>query len=92
MTKVLEGRFKVYHEENPHIYDLFQRFAGEALGRGYKNYSANAIFERIRWYVNVETVGDQFKINNSYRPYYARKLMEDDPNFKDFFRIRKLQD
>lgn len=91
MTKALEEQFQIYHSVNPHVYDLFYKFAKEALNRGYKNYSANAIFERIRWYIDVETEGDQFKVNNNYRPYYARKLMEDEPIFQDFFRIRKLQ-
>jgi len=92
MTKALEDQFQTYDQENPHIYRLFKRFAREALDRGYKNYSANAIFERIRWYVDVETEGDQFKINNNYRPYYARKLMGEDSVFKDFFRVRELQE
>ena len=92
MTKALEDKFKTYDEANPRIYRLFHRFARETLDRGYKKYSANAIFERIRWYVNIETTGDSFKINNNYRPYYARKLMGDRQEFSSFFRVRELQE
>jgi len=92
MTKALEEKFETYDEANPHIYDLFYRFAKETLDRGYSHYSANAIFERIRWYVDIETEGDQLKVNNNYRPYYARKLMESHQEFSSFFRVRELQE
>lgn len=92
MTKVLEEKFETYHKENPRVYELFVRFAKEALNSGYKTFSANAIFERIRWYVSVETVGDSFKLNNNYRPYYARKLMLDQSEFEGFFNTRSLQE
>lgn len=92
MTKVLEEKFETYHKENPQLYKLFERFAREALSSGYKTFSAYAIFERIRWHVAIETVGDPFKLNNNYRPYYARKLMFDQPEFEGFFNTRSLQE
>ena len=91
MTKHLEEKFDVYDKENPHIYLLFVKFTKEAKGSGRCSYSSNAIFERIRWFVDVETSGDTFKINNNYRPYYARKMMQDYPEFSGFFRTRELQ-
>ena len=91
MTKHLEEKFDIYDKENPHVYLLFIKFAREAECSGRSNYSSNAIFERIRWFVDVETSGDTFKINNNYRPYYARKMMQDYPEFGGFFRTRELQ-
>jgi hypothetical protein len=92
MTKRLQDRFEVYHKENPRVYELFVKFAKEVKAAGFKNFSANAIFERIRWYVSVETVGDKFKVNDNYRPYYARKMMQDFPEFEGFLNIRKLKE
>lgn len=92
MTKHLEDKFETYHKENPIVYELFVKFANEAKAAGFKNFSANAIFERIRWYVSVETVGDKFKVNNNYRPYYARKMMENYPEFEGFLNTRKLKE
>jgi len=91
MTKALEKKFEEYHAENPQIYELFKKFSDDVCVSGLTKYSANAIFERIRWYVDIETNGDKFKINNNYRPYYARKLMKDDNKFKGFFEVRELK-
>lgn len=87
----LVAAFWEYHRENPHIYRLFKRFALEAIDRGRKHLGAKMIFERIRWYTQVETTGDPFKINNNYHAYYARLFMRDHPDYDGFFRTRKAQ-
>lgn len=91
MAKHLEEKFDIYDKENSHIYLLFVKFTMEAKDSGRCNYSSKAIFERIRWFVDVETSGDTFKINNNYPAYYARKMMQDYPEFSGFFRTRELQ-
>ena len=58
----------------------FEEFAFQMINRGYKNYSVNAIFERIRW--EKDAGGDgitQFKIGNNYRAFYARAFMKKFP-------------
>jgi hypothetical protein len=83
--------FKSYHEKNPQIWEAFQKFARQAKDRGFKHYSANGIFEIIRWHTEV-SARDNFKIGNNYRPDYARKMMTDFPDeFDGFFRIRELK-
>lgn len=82
--------FEQYHNENPHIWEAFVRFANEAKQRGFKKYSANGIFELIRWEMKGEKRFDGFKINNNYRADYARKMMAEFPEFKGFFEIRQL--
>jgi len=77
-----------YDKDNPDVYELFCKYAYQALKSGRKNYSANAIFEIIRWHTSIETKGDDFKISNNYRAYYARKLMALRKEFTGFFRIR----
>ena len=84
----MEINFNKYHNDNPGIYEKFVHYARLRKDRGFKNYSANGIFELIRWHTGVNG-NDCFKINNIYRPDYARKIMEDFPNeFAGFFRIR----
>lgn len=78
-----------FHQENPHVYELFKRFTLEAIKSGRAHYSVNAIFERIRWYTDIETKNDPFKINNNHRPYYARMFMDQHPEHEGFFRIRR---
>jgi hypothetical protein len=81
--------FNRYHKENPEIYKQFKNFTFEAIEKGFKNYSANGIFEAIRW--QTKTSGnDTFKVNNIYRPDYARLFEKDFPEYEGFFRKRKL--
>ncbi len=83
--------FNQYHNENPQIWREFKKLSFEAKNvKGFKNYSANGIFEVIRWNTEV-SADDKYKINNNYRGDYARKLMAEYPEFKGFFRVRTLK-
>ena len=79
-----------YHKQHPEVWEMFEEFAFQMINRGYKNYSVNAIFERIRW--EKDAGGDgitQFKIGNNYRAFYARAFMKKFPEHEGFFRTRK---
>ena len=84
----LKDNWRKFHNENPEIYELVERFTFDAIRAGRKNFSINAIFERIRWFTSIETRGDPFKLSNNHRPYYARHFMEMNPKYKGFFRIK----
>lgn len=85
----MERAFWRYHEMNPHVYDLFVRYANQVV-RVKEHYSARAIFDRIRWFTEVETRGSEFKISNNHSPYYARMFMQDYPATKGFFILHAL--
>lgn len=88
----IKNRFFLYHEENPHVLDLFLKYSRQVRTAGFKRYSTRAIIERIRWHLTVETKGDQFKINDHYQPCYARLLIVLFPKeFEDFFELRSPQ-
>lgn len=91
VSKHIEKKFEVYHRDNPHVYDLFIKFSTQAKESGKKQYSAKSVFERMRWHVDIETVGETFKLNNNYTAYYARKIMQDYSEFYNFFSIRELK-
>lgn len=80
-----------FHFKNPIVWDLFKKFAFEVIDKGFKNYSVNAIFERIRWEQDImsDKTADTFKLNNNYRAFYARRFMTCHPLHDGFFRIRK---
>lgn len=82
--------FNRYDEENPHIWKAFVKYSKEAKAKGFKNYSANGIFEIMRWHTSIEGSG-AYKISNNYRPDYARKMMREYPEFQGFFRIKELK-
>jgi hypothetical protein len=86
----IETRFWRFHGRNPHVYELFNRFAMDLVDRGYKRLSANRIMERIRWETMVETTDPRFKINNNHRPYYARMWMKKNPDMGVKFETRRV--
>jgi len=86
----LQEKFELYHRENPHILPLLVRFVNEAKASGREHYSINAIFERIRWHMDIETTGDEFKLNNNYRSRYVRLLEKEHPEYEGFFFKRAL--
>jgi hypothetical protein len=82
--------FKKYDEKNPQIWEAFKKYSFQAKAKGFSHYSANGIFEVIRWHSGASAEG-VYKVNNNYRPDYARKMMEEFPQFKGFFRVRELK-
>ena len=89
MTDTLKRKWWEYHKQNPHVYALVERFTFDVINRRFKNYSINSIFERIRWHTDIETFGDQFKLNNDHRAYYARFFMHNHPQYNGFFRTKE---
>ena len=91
-TRLDEMREQVneFHNQNQDVWRLFCGFTFDLIGLGYKNYSAKAVFERIRW--EKDTGGDgvnQFKLNNNYTAFYARRFMKVYPEHDGFFRTRE---
>lgn len=82
------AKFKQFHADNPHVYPLFKRFSFEAMKAGRNCFSTQMILERIRWYIEIETKGDVFKINNNHASCYSRLLMVEHPELVNFFRRR----
>ena len=85
---VLVKKFRIYDAENPLIWRMFQKFTFQIMAAGHLNYSANGIFEGMRWHTAI-TGNDEFKMNNNYRAFYARKFMHAFPEHAGYFRTRK---
>lgn len=82
-------RFERFDAANPMVWELFVKFSRTALRAGRKALSSKLIVERIRWEVYVTTKSeDEFKINNNWTAFYARKFMARYPEYKGFFRTR----
>jgi hypothetical protein len=81
---------EAFHRAHPEVWDLFVKFAFEAIAAKRPHYSANAIFERIRWECDVTSGGaGEFRMNNSFRSIYARRFMRVYPEHEGFFRTRR---
>lgn len=87
----LWDEFCAYHQANPLIWKLFQRFAEEIRAKRTR-YGAKSLMERIRWEIDLATPAAlEFKINNNYTSLYARMLAHKFPDrFSDFFEFREL--
>jgi len=81
--------FEAYHQANPHVYAALRRFALDAKAKGCGRMSINLLHERVRWHTSVDARGDAFKVNNNWRPFYARLLMHREPALAGFFETRK---
>jgi len=85
----LERGFKEFHEANPHVYAKLRDFAVQARHSGRKHLGIAAVFERLRWWASFEVSGDEFKLNNNWRAFYSRMLMDREPTLSGFFETRK---
>ena len=87
-AKQIEQRFAAFHTANPRVWQLFCRFCAELTAAGRTRYSVDAVVQRIRWHVDIETHGEEVKINDHYRAYYARMWMATHPGVK-LFELRR---
>lgn len=85
-------QFARFDRDNTRVYELLARFARQWIEQtGGKRIGIGALFERLRWEVVLTTSDPDFKLNNNYRPFYARKLMAQEPDLAGLFEVRKSE-
>jgi hypothetical protein len=84
----IRTRFEEFHDDNPQIWELFERFTLLLINKGFRHYSADAVVHRIRWHTAVDTGSEGEKINNNFTAYYARFFHQEHPAHRGFFRSR----
>ncbi len=90
LKSTLRDRWEQFHLENPHVYRLFERFALEAARAGARQIGAALVWERMRWYTSFEVRGEEtYRLNNSYRAFYARLFMAQHHELGEFFETRE---
>lgn len=87
----IQARFRRFHEKNPHVYSGLVRLARQAKRQGVTTYGLAALYEVLRWNRFLETKGEEkLKLSNDFRSRYARLIMDQEPDLKDFFGVREL--
>jgi len=86
--EITESAEVKFDREHPVIWQEFKRIALRLIEKGVSRYGAKAIFEVIRYDMSIEG-GTDFKLNNNYTAYYARKFIEQFPFHAGFFELRK---
>lgn len=84
----LDQQFAAFHRENPDVYNRLRELAIDLRSRGHAKGSIAMLFEVLRWEHALATTDPDFKLNNNYRAFYARLLMDHEPRLRGFFETR----
>lgn len=90
---VMADIFLAYHQKYPEIWKHFERLSLMVWNTGRRKYGAQTIVHNIRWHVEIENRGEDFKINNEFIAYYARVFLIKYPEAAEagFFELRELK-
>lgn len=86
----LRERAEQWLRENPGVYAEIVRRVRRVRDAG-NRVGIKAVFESIRWDQSVRTVGDDWKMNNSYAAPVARIVMEREADLDGFFETRERE-
>jgi hypothetical protein len=89
MTK--DEKFKQYDTNHPEVYQYLLFLCDNLRRRGLKRYGISPLLELIRWEFRVNRGNDDFKIQNDFKPWYARKIAQENPEFAEFFEFRVMR-
>jgi hypothetical protein len=83
-------QFINFDKNNPLVWMLYQRFTHDLIENGHEHHSSDAVLHRVRWETSMKTFDTgNYKINNNYTAFYARKFHAVYPEHGDFFRLRR---
>lgn len=85
LAEDLKAKAEAFDTSNPHVWETFERHALAMFTRG-KKVGQRAVWERMRWDLNLRTEGDEYKLNNNHTAYYARKF---NLRHGEYFRTRQ---
>ena len=79
-----------FHRLHPEVWSLFEKYTFDRIRRGFKHYSSDAIFHRIRWEMALPSYekGKEFKLNDHHTAFYARRFMRLHVEHDGFFHTR----
>lgn len=91
-TTRLEADFRRFHAAHPEVYNELVALCHELMRRGYQKFGIATVYEVCRWRSMIQHSPDSqpFKLNNNHRAYYARMIMERNPDLRGVFATRKL--
>jgi hypothetical protein len=81
-------KFEEFHRENPRVYRMLVHLARQWTASGRDVVGIARLYERLRWDIALATTGDDFKVSNDWRSFYARLIMWREPDLRDLFRLR----
>lgn len=90
--KSIDERFAAFHAAHPEVYTALEWMAMRAFREGRSRIGIGALVETFRSDVTARSTDvREFKINNSFRSRYARKLVADHPELDAMIERRELR-
>lgn len=88
----ITARFWNFHCKHPDVLHALARLTRELTDRGHRHLGIAMLWETLRYKTMLGAApGEEpFKLNNDYRAYYARLLMERLPELDGIFTVRRL--
>lgn len=84
----MEREGKDWIRRNPDIWERFTTYAlNEAAHQ--RRVSIKWLLEDARKFDRVDSAGDPVKVNNSFAPFFARRLIDEHPEIRPYVEIRK---
>ena len=91
--QTIAQRFESFHRRNPGFYAALIYLARRFRNRTGRTCGIQRLIEVARHDIEINTISDdEFKINNSFAPFYARLIMLREPDLGGFFRLRKAEE
>ena len=87
----LEQQFWEFHFAHPEVYLALVEYAFEwRKRRPYAKLGVKMILERVRWELGIRSM-DMPRLNNNHAAFYARLLMDREPELDGLFNLRQQQ-
>lgn len=88
-TLPLAEAFRTFDAANPHVYRELERLAEQWRKKHpHRRCGMKAMWERLRWELDVTTDDEPFALNNNLTAFYARKLMQHRADLAGLFETR----
>lgn len=83
------ARFEAFHHRNPEVYDRIVELARAAVQAGHQRVGIAMLFEVLRYDSMVgHDRREDYKLNNDYKAFYARLVMDREPDLEGVFELR----
>lgn len=87
-TSLIAARADAWVDANSTAWSFMVDFAEQRVEAGIC-FGMQEIFERLRRAKPLDSVGDDFGLNNSFEPYLARRLVREVPATKSYITLRR---
>jgi hypothetical protein len=88
----LESGFWGVHALYPAIYERVDLLCVRLISEGRKRYAVDAFFNQLRWHASASMdPPEPWKMNDHYRPYYARFWLQNNEAHWGFFELRRVK-